>query len=36
MSCFGTEPFWDVFYPRGAEYNAMGEAGRDLTIFAKA
>lgn len=34
MSCFGTEPFWDVsFYPRGAEYNAMGEAGRDLTIF---
>jgi uncharacterized membrane protein len=34
MSCFGTEPFWNVsFYPRGAEYNAMGEARRDLTIL---
>ena len=33
LACFGTEPFWDVtFYPRGAEYNSMGENRRDLTI----
>lgn len=33
LACFGTEPFWDVtFYPRGAEYNFMGEDRRDLTI----
>ena len=26
LACFGTEPFWDVtFYPRGTEYNFMGE-----------
>jgi uncharacterized membrane protein len=34
MSCFGTEPFWNIsFYPRGAEYNALGEAPHDLTIL---
>lgn len=34
MSCFGTEPFWDIsFYPRGAEYNFIGEGRRPLTIL---
>jgi len=37
MACFGTEPFWDVtFYPRGVEYNALGEGRRDLAILREA
>ena len=34
LSCSGTEPFWDVtFYPRGTDFNAMGEERRPLTIL---
>jgi uncharacterized membrane protein len=37
LSCFGTEPFWRIgFYPRGAEFQAMGEDRRDLTVLGQA
>lgn len=37
LSCFGTEPFWRIgFYPRGAEFQAMGEDRRDLTVLGEA
>lgn len=33
ISCFGTEPFWSLgMYPRGDEFNALGEERRPLTL----
>lgn len=33
MSCFGTEPFWNIgLYPRGAEYNSPDTGAVPMTV----
>lgn len=36
ISCVGTEPFWRIsLYPRGSEYEMMGEPRSDLTLLSE-
>jgi len=36
LSCYGAEPFWSIgMYPRGSEYELMGEARQDLTLISE-
>jgi len=37
LSCFGTEPFWNIgLYPRGAEYNSPDTGAVPMTVLAEA
>ena len=37
LSCFGTEPFWNIsLYPRGAEYNSPDTGAVPMTVVAEA
>lgn len=37
LACIGTEPFWRIgLYPRGSEFEMMGDARRDLTTVHEA
>lgn len=37
LSCFGTEPFWNIgLYPRGAEFNSPDTGAVPMTVVAEA